>query len=151
MMSSVLKSYHDNTSTIDDIAELESNVKTMLANGRLDGEDLAVLPALDRSLMDGGTAVMDFDTNSSMFHAGAQDATGDTAATSAKGTNILIVVDAGGNVIDHTRLGLQPTVTLDLDRGPAYRPDGSNRLRLVLRQPERPPGQRNTGSSPRPR
>ena len=102
---------HDNTSTIDDIAELETTVKTMLANGRLDGEGLAVLPALDRSLMDGGTAVMDFDTSSAIFHAGAQDA---TAAADAKGTNILIVVDAGGNVIDHTRLGLQPTVTLDV-------------------------------------
>ena len=52
--------------------------------------------------------------------------------TSAKGTNLLVVVDAGGNVIGTegnsftARLGLEPTVTLDLDRGPAHRQDAGN-------------------------
>ena len=108
---------HDATDDIEDIAELETVLmdRLMADPPTLDGEDLAVLPALDRSLRDGGTAVLDFDTSSSMFHAGAQDATGNTAATSAKGTNILVVVDAGGNVTGYTRLGLKPTVTLNLE------------------------------------
>ena len=95
----------------DDIEDLEAD----LAAGRLSGEDLAALPALDRSLMDGGTAVLDFDTSSSIFDAQAVDATGNTTAMSAKGTNVLIVVDAGGNIIGWTRLGLQPTVSLNLE------------------------------------
>ena len=111
----VLKAYHDDTDEIKDIKMLEDAFKTLLNDDKtLDGEGLAVLPDLDRSLMDAGTAVLDFDTASSMFHAGAQNASGDTAVTSAKGTNILVVVDAGGTVTGHTRLGLKPTVTLDL-------------------------------------
>ena len=105
-----------NAYDIDDIAELEDALKEglMQETNPLTGRHLADLPALDRSLRDGGTAVLDFDTSSSRFHAGAQPATGNTAATSAKGTNILVVVDAGGNVTGYTRLGLQPTVELDL-------------------------------------
>ena len=93
--------------TKDAIEELEE----MLDDGDLSGEDLAALPALDRSPMDGGTAVLNFDTSSSIFSAQAVDATQDT---SAAGTNVLIVVDAGGNVIGYKRLGLTPKVTLDL-------------------------------------
>ena len=109
----VLNSYHNNTEEIDDIMELEDILNEKLADETLDGEDLAVLPALDRSLRDGGTAVLDFDTSSSIFNAQAQNATENPEAD-AKGTNILVVVDAGGNVIGHKRLGLQPTVTLNL-------------------------------------
>lgn len=102
-----LHTYH----AADDIAMLE----TMLDDGDLTGVDLAALPALDRSPMDGGTAILNFETSSSIFNAQAVDATGVTAATSAMGTNVLIVVDAGGNVIGHTRLGLTPKVTLNLE------------------------------------
>ena len=107
----VLKDHHDDVDEIEGIMGLEDILNEMLMDGDLDGEDLAVLPALDRSLMDGGTAVLDFDTSSSIFNAQAQDATEDD---DAKGTNILVVVDAGGNVTGHKRLGLQPTVTLNL-------------------------------------
>ena len=87
-------------------------VEAMLANGSLDGEDLAHLPALDRSLMDGGTAVLNFDTTSSIFDAEAVDAFRDTVAMP---TNLLIVVDAAGDIVGWARLGLQPTVSLNLE------------------------------------
>ena len=101
------------TYDIDNIMELEEALEEglMRETNPLTGIDFADLPALDRSLRDAGTAVLDFDTSSSIFHAGAQDATSDD---NAMGTNILIVVDAGGNVTGYTRLGLQPTVDLDL-------------------------------------
>ena len=101
------------TYDIDNIMELEEALEEglMRETNPLTGINFADLPALDRSLRDAGTAVLDFDTSSSIFHAGAQDATSDD---NAMGTNILIVVDAGGNVTGYTRLGLQPTVDLDL-------------------------------------
>ena len=73
--------------------------------GLLDGEDLASLPALDRSLMDGGTAVLNFTTSSSIFHAQAIDANRNAVAM---GTNVLIVVDAAGNITGWTRWGSSP-------------------------------------------
>ena len=95
----------------DDIAELQA----MLNAKRLTGEMLAGLPVVGRDLMDGGTAVITFDAASVIFDAGAVDATGNTAALSAKGTNVIIVVDAGGNVIGYDRLGLTPKVDLEVE------------------------------------
>ena len=94
----------------EDIAELLD----MLADKELDGEDLASLPVVGRDRMDAGTAVIVFDASSSIFDAEAEDATGDTTTTSAKGTNVIIVVDGGGNIIGSTRLGLNPKVDLEV-------------------------------------
>ena len=89
-----------------------TSVEAMLDSGRLTGEMLAHLPDLDRSLMNGGTAVLNFNTSSSIFDAEAVDAFRDTVAMP---TNLLIVVDAAGDIVGWTRLGLQPKVKLNLE------------------------------------
>ena len=67
---------------------------------------------LGRSARDGGTVTVEgIDTTHSSFVADAINATADA---DAKGYNLIVMVDAGGNVTGYTRLGILPTVTLDV-------------------------------------
>jgi hypothetical protein len=75
------------------------------------GSDLTGSMVLGSASMDGGTAVVEFDATSSSLMAKATKAT-DTLSAGA--TNTIVMVDAGGNVIGHTNVGIKPTVKLDV-------------------------------------
>ena len=65
-----------------------------------------------RALRDGGTASVEgISTSRSEFEADAKDAVG---AVGAKGTNLIVMVDAAGVVVGYTYLGLLPSVALDV-------------------------------------
>ena len=76
-----------------------------------DGEDLVDELVLGRALRDAGTVVVEVDTSGSSFDAGAVDAKGDDHAG---GTNLIAMVDAAGNVVGTTTIGILPTVKLDV-------------------------------------
>ena len=78
----------------------------------LDLVESSVSLVLGRSLRDGGTVIVEgIDTTHSDFVADAIDATRDA---DAKGYNLIVMVDAAGNNVGHTYLGILPTVTLDV-------------------------------------
>ena len=69
---------------------------------------------LGRSPRDEGTVIIEgISTTRSEFEAEAVDATEDPDAD-AKGTNLIVMVDAAGTVVGHTYLGLLPSVSLDV-------------------------------------
>ena len=75
------------------------------------GGDLTGSLVLGSARMDDGTAIVEFDATSSRLMA---EATPATATTSAGATNTIVMVDAGGNVVGHTNVGIMPTVKLDV-------------------------------------
>ena len=75
------------------------------------GSDLTDELVLGTASMDGGAAVVEVDTSSSRFDAGAVAATKDD---DAKGTNTIVMVDAGGNIVGSAVIGITPTVSLDV-------------------------------------
>ncbi len=79
--------------------------------GDLTGGDLTGSLVLGSARMDDGTAVVEFDATSSRLMAEATPATDDA---SAGATNTIVMVDAGGNVVGHTNIGIKPSVKLDV-------------------------------------
>ena len=72
---------------------------------------------LGRNARDGGTVIVeDISTSRSDFEAEATDAVDDDPgpAKDAQGTNLIVMVDAAGDIVGYTYLGLLPNVELDV-------------------------------------
>ena len=90
--------------------------------GSVDPDDLtndelvesSVSIVLGTEARDGGTVVVeDISTTPSDFEAEATDAS-ENPDKDAKGTNLIVMVDAAGEVVGYTYLGLLPSVSLDV-------------------------------------
>ena len=70
---------------------------------------------LGRGPRDGGTVIVEgISTTRSEFIADAKNADAGPPATDARGVNLIVMVDAAGNNVGHTYLGILPSVSLDV-------------------------------------